>query len=82
MVCPELEELWKKRLARFRPVAPPAISESAQAIMAEAPDAIDVVQARHGETLRYFGLPFARVRRIDRLGVRLVWNRGFATAYA
>ena len=64
VVCPDLEELWKKRLARFRPVAPPAISESAQAIIARAPDAIDVLQARHGETLRYFGLPFARVRRL------------------
>lgn len=64
VVCPDLEELWKKRLTRFRPVAPPATSESAQAIIAEAPDAIDVLQARHGETLRYFGLPFARVRRL------------------
>jgi hypothetical protein len=34
----------------------------AAAITAEAPEAIDVVQARHGQTLRYFGLPFARVR--------------------
>jgi hypothetical protein len=71
VVCPDLEELWKKRLSRFRPVAPPATSESAQAIMAEAPDAIDVLQARHGETLRYFGLPFARVRRL--LGTERVW---------
>ena len=71
VVCPDLEELWKKRLARFRPVVPPAISESAQAIIAEAPDAIDVLQARHGETLRYFGLPFARVRRL--MDSELVW---------
>ncbi len=71
VVCPELEELWKKRLVRFRPIAPPATSESAQAIIAEAPEAIDVVQARHGETLRYFGLPFARVRRL--MDSELVW---------
>ncbi|MCM3902112.1 MAG: hypothetical protein ND866_10430 [Pyrinomonadaceae bacterium] len=71
VVCPALEELWKKRLARFRPVTPPATTESAQAIIAEAPDAIDVVQARHGETLRYFGLPFARVRRL--IDSELVW---------
>lgn len=71
VVCPELEELWKKRLARFRSVAPPATSESAQAIVAAAPDAIDVVQARHGETLRYFGLPFARVRRL--IDSEFVW---------
>lgn len=71
VVCPELEELWNKRLARFRPIAPPAASEAAQAIIAEAPEAIDVVQARHGETLRYFGLPFARVRRL--MDSELVW---------
>lgn len=71
VLCPELEELWKKRLARFRPVAPPATSESARAIIAGAPHAIDVVQARHGETLRYFGLPFARVRRL--LDSEFVW---------
>jgi hypothetical protein len=64
VVCPELEELWKKRLTRFRPIAPPAISKSAQAIISEAPDSIDVLQVRHGETLRYFGLPFARVRQL------------------
>jgi hypothetical protein len=40
-------------------------------IIAEAPEAIDVVHARHGETLRYFGLPFARVRSL--LGVERVW---------
>lgn len=62
--CPPRKDLWKKRLARF-----PAVPESeammlAEAVAAEAPDAIDVVQARHGQTLRYFGLPFARVRRV------------------
>lgn len=69
--CPELEELWKKRLSRFRLVAPPAFSESARAIMSEAPHAIDVLRSRHGETLRYFGLPFARVRRV--MDSELVW---------
>ena len=46
------------------------------AIVAEAPEAIDVVHARHGETLRYFGLPFARVRSL--LGTKesgLEWSR-------
>ena len=33
-------------------------------IVATAPDAIDVVASRHGQTLRYHGLPFARVRRV------------------
>ena len=69
--CPDREELWKKRLARFPPVAVATHTELARAIVAEAPEAIDVVNARHGETLRYFGLPFARVRSL--LGKEKVW---------
>lgn len=68
---PERRELWKKRLARFPPLSEPETSASARAIMAQATDAIDVVHARHGETLRYFGLPFARVRRL--MDVDRVW---------
>ena len=60
--CPDKDELWKKRLARFPPVAAATPGELSSLIVAEAPDAIDVVHSRHGETLRYFGLPFARVR--------------------
>ena len=69
--CPDKGELWKKRLARFPPVAAATPGELSSAIVAEAPDAIDVVHARHGETLRYFGLPFARVRSL--LGHEKAW---------
>jgi hypothetical protein len=69
--CPDKQELWKKKLARFPPVAAATLSELSDVIIAEAPQAIDVVQARHGETLRYFGLPFARVRSL--LGRQKVW---------
>ncbi|HEX3248730.1 MAG TPA: hypothetical protein VHS05_04825 [Pyrinomonadaceae bacterium] len=69
--CPEKQELWRKKLARFPPVAAATNSELSTAIIAEAPEAIDVVHARHGETLRYFGLPFARVRSL--LGREKVW---------
>src|SRR6185503_15226932 len=69
--CPDKEELWKQKLARFPPVAAASPSEISAAIIAEAPDAIDIVHARHGETLRYFGLPFARVRSL--LGREKVW---------
>ena len=71
VTCPDKQELWKGKLARFPPVAPGILSDMASAIIAEAPDAIDVVNARHGETLRYFGLPFARVRSL--LGNVRVW---------
>jgi hypothetical protein len=71
VTCPDKHELWKGKLARFPPVAPAILSTQAAAIIAEAPHAIDVVNARHGETLRYFGLPFARVRSL--LGREKVW---------
>jgi hypothetical protein len=59
--------LWTKHPARFRaPQAETGISEQAARILALAPHAIDVVRARHGETLRYHGLPFARIRRVMR----------------
>jgi hypothetical protein len=69
--CPDKQELWKKKLARFPPVAAATPSELSVAIIAEVPHAIDVVHARHGETLRYFGLPFARVRSL--FGRQKVW---------
>jgi hypothetical protein len=69
--CPDKEELWKQKLARFPPVAAATPSEISAAIIADAPDAIDIVHARHGETLRYFGLPFARVRSL--LGHEKIW---------
>ncbi len=69
--CPERRELWKQRLARFPPVPAANLTPRTLQIIAEAPEAIDVVHARQGETLRYFGLPFARVRSI--LGSERVW---------
>src|ERR1044072_5015354 len=68
---PAREALWKRRLARFPPVAASEQAEITKRVVAIAPGAIDVVRARHGETLRYFGLPFARVRRV--LGVEQLW---------
>ena len=68
---PERRELWKKRLARFPPVPAANFTKQVSLIVEEAPGAIDVVHARQGETLRYFGLPFARVRTL--LEVEKVW---------
>src|SRR5713226_9626755 len=60
----ERKDLWKKRLTRFPPVVEAETSERVQEIIAHALHAIDVVASRHGQTLRYHGLPFARVRRV------------------
>jgi len=68
---PAREELWKRRLRRFPPALPSEFGHAARRIKSIVPNAIDVVSARQGETLRYFGLPFARVRRI--MGTERVW---------
>ncbi len=60
----ERKSIWKKKLTRFPPVSETVQSEGVESITARAPQAIDVVAARHGQTLRYHGLPFARVRRL------------------
>jgi hypothetical protein len=62
VALPSLEETFACA-SRMRPPPPRAeLSETAARIHALAPDAIDVVRARHGETLRFHGLSFARVR--------------------
>jgi hypothetical protein len=68
---PEAKTIWRKRLSRFPPIPPAKVFKHASDIINEAPHAIDVVHARHGETLRYYGLPFARVRSL--LGWERVW---------
>jgi len=65
------KELWKRRTARFPPIPLNIPSEITNTIVGGAPEAIDTVSARHGQTLRYFGLPFARVRQL--LGVERLW---------
>lgn len=68
---PTRPELWKRRLARFPPAIPTESSAITKRLIEVAPEAIDVVQVRHGQTLRYLGLPFARVRRV--MGEERVW---------
>jgi len=68
---PTRDKIWRRRLARFPPSLDQQISNSAKRIIAESPDCFDVVQARHGETLRYLGLPVARSRRV--MGSERVW---------
>lgn len=60
----ERRQLWRKRLTRFPPVNESPPFARASEILAQAPNAIDVVASHHGQTLRYHGLPFARLRRV------------------
>ena len=60
----ERKHLWRKRLTQFPAVVADETIERVEQIIALRPQAIDVVTSRHGQTLRYHGLPFARVRRV------------------
>ena len=60
----ERKYLWRKRLSRFPPAPAAETGDRVNEIVATAPEAVDVVASRHGQTLRYHGLPFARVRRL------------------
>ncbi|HZI17032.1 MAG TPA: hypothetical protein VEY09_00410 [Pyrinomonadaceae bacterium] len=65
---PELLARPAPRLFRPKPPEPGTLFESLTSL---APEAIDVVRSRHGETLRFRGLPFARARRVA--GRESVW---------
>jgi hypothetical protein len=64
-------ELWAKAPPAIRRPREPLVSETAAAIATQAPAAIDVTRGGRGETLRYHGLPFVRVRRL--LGEERAW---------
>ncbi|HJQ34368.1 MAG TPA: hypothetical protein VJ866_19465 [Pyrinomonadaceae bacterium] len=61
---PTLSELLDAPAPRLPRPRADASSELAASVVALAPEQIDVVRARRGETLRFNGLPFARVRRL------------------
>ncbi|MFL6255775.1 MAG: hypothetical protein ACJ74T_12250, partial [Pyrinomonadaceae bacterium] len=61
---PPLEELLDAPATKLARATVRAPCELGASIIALAPDDIDFVRARHGETLRFRGLPFARVRRV------------------
>jgi hypothetical protein len=68
---PALEELLDSappRLTRPQDASPSALAAAAVSL---APEAVDVIRARRGETLRFRGLAFARVRRV--LGSENLW---------
>jgi hypothetical protein len=67
----ERRYLWRKKLPRFPPVIEALATDRGNQILAIAPEAIDAVASRHGQTLRYHGLPFARIRRV--MGRDYVW---------
>jgi len=67
----KLSDLWREKPKKLVLPAVIEISETAKAILAVSPEKIDVIFSKQGETLRFLGLPFARVRKI--LGKEKAW---------
>ena len=61
---PTLEELLDAPVPKLARASTHQPGETAAGVIALAPEEIDCVRARHGETLRFRGLSFARVRRV------------------
>jgi hypothetical protein len=66
-----ITDLWRAKASEIKLAENPEPSESARKIREFAPEKIDVIFSKHGETLRFEGLPFARVRRV--FGAEKVW---------
>ena len=60
----DLSDLWREKPKKL--ILPSEIepSETAQRVIDMSPEKIDVMFAKNGETLRFHGLPFARVRKM------------------
>jgi len=55
--------LWREKPPKISLTENTELSETATEIIKLAPEKIDVIFTKHGETMRFFGLPFARIRR-------------------
>lgn len=60
----EIEDLWREKADKISQIENFQMSAAAREIVKFAPEKIDVVFSKHGETLRFHGLPFARIRRV------------------
>ncbi|MDQ3799551.1 MAG: hypothetical protein M3384_08880 [Acidobacteriota bacterium] len=57
--------LWRRKPPKIEPLEYLESGATARKIIELAPDEIDAVFSKNGETLRFSGLPFARVRKIS-----------------
>ena len=67
----KIPQLWREKARKLRLPENPAPSATARAIIDLSPKKIDIVYSKQGETLRFMGLPFARVRAM--LGKEKAW---------
>jgi hypothetical protein len=68
---PSLDEALKREVKPLKLPAPGDAKDWAAALAAQYPAAVDAARGRYGATLRWRGLPFARVRRV--LDTERVW---------
>lgn len=61
----KVRELWREKARKLVLPEAPEPSETARKIIAVSPEKIDIIFSKQGETLRFLGLPFARVRQIS-----------------
>ncbi len=64
-------DLWREKPRKLSIPPEIVISRTARQIIELAPESIDVVFSKQGETLRFNGLPFARVRKV--MGRERAW---------
>jgi hypothetical protein len=60
----EIERLWRGKPKEIKTIETTQTSETVVEIVRFAPDEIDVIRSKQGETARFLGLPFVRVRKI------------------
>jgi len=67
----EIENLWREKPGKIQPLENFKSSDAAKEIIKISPQNIDIIFSKQGETLRFHGLPFARVRRV--LNEEKIW---------
>jgi hypothetical protein len=66
-----MSDLWRERTRKLKYPETIDPSETARKIIDMAPDNIDLIVSKNGETLRFLGMPFARVRKV--MGREKAW---------
>jgi len=67
----KIRELWREKAAKLMLAGANQPSKISKQIIELSPENIDVIYSKQGETLRFMGLPFARVRTM--LGIEKAW---------
>ncbi|MEQ1603990.1 MAG: hypothetical protein ABL999_03905 [Pyrinomonadaceae bacterium] len=67
----KIRELWREKANKLTLPSGHPPCRIAEKIAALSPEKIDRIYSKHGETLRFMGLPFARVRTM--MGIEKAW---------